>query len=59
VKGTFFFTGAKPDDVDVAYPHHHPKFNINEKAMLHAAKTLGHAAISYQTAEITEKEAAI
>ncbi|MED1202442.1 M20 family metallopeptidase [Heyndrickxia acidicola] len=58
VKGTFFFTGAKPDDADVAYPHHHPKFNINEKAMLNAAKTLGNAAISYQTAENKDKLAA-
>lgn len=47
VKGTFFFTGAKPDDVEQPYPHHHPKFDINEKAMLTAAKTLGTAAIQY------------
>ncbi|MDZ5713070.1 amidohydrolase [Jeotgalibacillus haloalkalitolerans] len=45
--GTFFFTGAKPEGVDVPYPHHHPKFDINEKAMLLAAKTLGSAAIQY------------
>ncbi|MCJ7840412.1 M20 family metallopeptidase [Lederbergia sp. NSJ-179] len=45
VKGTFFFTGAKPDSVKTAYPHHHPKFDINEKAMLAAAKTLGLAAL--------------
>jgi amidohydrolase len=45
VPGTFFFTGAKPTYVDTAYPHHHPKFDIDEKAMLIAAKTLGTAAI--------------
>jgi amidohydrolase len=48
VPGTFFFTGAKPEGVDEAYPHHHPKFDINEKAMLIAAKTLGIAALNYQ-----------
>ncbi|MCA1061955.1 M20 family metallopeptidase [Rossellomorea aquimaris] len=48
VKGTFFFTGAKPDGVDVAYPHHHPRFDINEKALLIAAKSLASAAIKYQ-----------
>ncbi|MCM3023617.1 amidohydrolase [Bacillus ginsengihumi] len=48
VKGAFFFTGAKPEHIDQAYPHHHPKFDINEKAMLIAAKTLGTAAIRYQ-----------
>ncbi|PID21937.1 peptidase M20 [Sporosarcina sp. P3] len=45
VPGTFFFTGAKPAD---AYPHHHPRFDIDEKAMMAAAKTLCAAAIEYQ-----------
>ena len=45
VPGTFFFTGAKPAD---PYPHHHPKFDFDENAMLIAAKTLGAAAIDYQ-----------
>ncbi|CAM3263656.1 amidohydrolase [Filibacter tadaridae] len=45
VPGTFFFTGAKPVD---PYPHHHPKFDFNERAMLLAAKALGAAAIDYQ-----------
>ncbi|ADU29739.1 amidohydrolase [Evansella cellulosilytica] len=45
VKGAFFFTGAMaPDTVD-PYPHHHPKFNFDEKAMLHAAKLLGRLTI--------------
>lgn len=46
VPGTFFFTGAKPAGVNTSYPHHHPKFDIDEKAMLIAAKTLGTAAIN-------------
>lgn len=45
VPGTFFFTGAKPPGADPGYPHHHPKFDIDENAMLIAAKTLGTAAI--------------
>lgn len=48
VKGTFFFTGAKPVGVPVAYPHHHPKFDIDEKALLVAAKALGAAALTYE-----------
>ena len=43
VKGTFFFTGAKPDNVETAFPHHHPKFDLNEKALLIAAKSLASA----------------
>lgn len=44
--GAFYFTGAQiPDHY---YPHHHPKFNFDEKALSHAAKTLFQAFISYQ-----------
>ncbi|WP_087946385.1 M20 family metallopeptidase [Metabacillus indicus] len=48
VKGTFFFTGAKPTYSDTAYPHHHPKFDIDEKAMLIAAKTFSLTILQYQ-----------
>lgn len=47
VPGTFFITGAKNPEWDIVYPHHHPKFNFDEKAMLIAAKTLGLAALTY------------
>lgn len=49
VPGTFFFTGAQPSGA--VYPHHHPKFDIDERAMLIAARTLGAAAIQYQFVE--------
>ncbi|MGM0921979.1 MAG: amidohydrolase [Bacillota bacterium] len=49
VKGTFFFTGAKPTYSETAYPHHHPKFDIDEKAMLIAAKTFTLALLTYQS----------
>ncbi|MDQ0271396.1 M20 family metallopeptidase [Cytobacillus purgationiresistens] len=47
VKGAFFFTGAMDPEWDVVYPHHHPRFNIDERSLLIAAKTLGSAAISF------------
>ncbi|WP_269411504.1 M20 family metallopeptidase [Lentibacillus daqui] len=47
VKGTFFFTGAKHPERDNPYPHHHPKFDIDERALLHAAKVLGKATLQY------------
>ena len=56
VKGTFFFTGAKPENQEIIYPHHHPRFDINENALLIAAKTLGSAAISYISSEQTKNE---
>ncbi|MFS0654993.1 M20 family metallopeptidase [Bacillus sp. 179-C3.3 HS] len=48
VPGTFFYTGAMPENSHDVYPHHHPKFDINEKAMPIAAKVLAHAVISYE-----------
>ncbi|PSL41819.1 amidohydrolase [Planomicrobium soli] len=59
VKGTFFFTGAKNPDAEDSYPHHHPKFDIDERALLVAAKVLGSAALNYmKTAEKTPENAA-
>ncbi|KOS64040.1 amidohydrolase [Lysinibacillus sp. FJAT-14222] len=46
--GTFFFTGAKPAKYA---PHHHPKFDIDEKGMLIAAKVLLTAVLDYQFVE--------
>ena len=36
---TYLFVGAKPKS-GLAYPHHHPKFDIEEESMLIAAKTM-------------------
>lgn len=47
VPGTFFFTGAKKPEWETAYPHHHARFNFDERAMLIAAKTLGKATLTY------------
>jgi len=48
VKGTFFFTGAKPVRDEDSFPHHHPKFDIDERSLVIAAQTLGNAALLYQ-----------
>ncbi|WP_275119763.1 M20 family metallopeptidase [Alkalihalobacterium chitinilyticum] len=47
VPGTFFFTGAGNEAEGIVYPHHHPKFNLDEKSMLIAAKVLTKAVIAY------------
>ncbi|KAB2337139.1 amidohydrolase [Cytobacillus depressus] len=59
VKGTFFFTGAKPENTDENYPHHHPRFDIDEKAMLIAAKTLGSAAMHCHTIHNAEEKVSV
>nr|WP_302466508.1 M20 family metallopeptidase [Heyndrickxia acidiproducens] len=38
VPGTFWFTGAGNPDLEADYPHHHPKFNFDERVMLIAGK---------------------
>lgn len=44
--GAYFFIGAKKAGHD--YPHHHPKFDFDERAMPIAAKTLIQAYFDYQ-----------
>jgi amidohydrolase len=38
--GMFFFTGAGNKSTGAIYPHHHPKFDFDEKAMVHAGKAM-------------------
>ena len=52
VPGTFFFTGAKDPGWETAYPHHHAKFNFDERAMLIAAKILGEATLQFLRQDI-------
>ncbi|MGM8214731.1 M20 metallopeptidase family protein [Bacillaceae bacterium W0354] len=44
--GTYFFTGAQIEGHH--YPHHHPKFDFDERAMPIAAKALLHGYKKYQ-----------
>ncbi|MBS2968264.1 amidohydrolase [Metabacillus sp. KIGAM252] len=61
-KGSFFFTGAMPADPEAAQPHHHPKFDFDEKAMLIAAKTFASLFVNYEHAgadQTTTENAAV
>lgn len=33
--GTFFFVGGGNAEINATYPHHHPKFDVDETSMLH------------------------
>jgi amidohydrolase len=57
VQGTFFFTGAEDSTWDETYPHHHPKFKINEDALLVAANVLGAATLTYLKKNADQKVA--
>lgn len=45
IPGVFFFTGARKENH--AYPHHHPLFDFDERAMMIAAKVFVHALYRY------------
>lgn len=47
VPGTFFFLGAHPSDSEIVYPHHHPMFDFDERAMLIAAKVFVSSVFNY------------
>ncbi|UOB20408.1 amidohydrolase [Macrococcus armenti] len=38
VPGSFFYTGTRNAHFKADFPHHHPKFDIDEKGMLNAVK---------------------
>ena len=51
VPGTFFYTGGGNAEKGIIYPHHHPKFDIDEDALLFASKGLLQSALDYLKAE--------
>lgn len=40
IPGCYFFVGARNAEIDAVYPHHHPKFNIDESALPLGARAL-------------------
>ena len=36
--GVYFFSGSATDDPNTQFPHHHPRFNIDERVMKNSAK---------------------
>ncbi len=47
IPGCFFFIGCKPKGVDKAYFNHNPKFDIDEDALIVAAKSVAQVVCSY------------
>ncbi|KRF32041.1 M20 family metallopeptidase [Paenibacillus sp. Soil787] len=45
--GCFMFVGAGNVEAGIIHPHHHPKFDIDEKSMLNAANLLLGMALDY------------
>jgi amidohydrolase len=47
VPGCFMFVGAGNENQGIINPHHHPKFDIDERSMLVSAKLMLHMALSF------------
>ena len=47
VPGCYFIVGASPEKTGTAYPHHHPRFAIDEDALPIAAEVLIRSALGY------------
>lgn len=45
--GCYFIVGAKNPEKGAAYPHHHPRFNIDEDALPVAVEVLSRAALDF------------
>lgn len=50
--GTYFFTGTGNRDKETDYPHHHPRFNIDEASLLNGVNVFVHAAFKLLEASV-------
>jgi amidohydrolase len=49
VPGTFFFVGGGNSEINATYPHHHPKFDVDERSITITGKVFIAAALNYLT----------
>ncbi|RMG95262.1 MAG: amidohydrolase [Chloroflexi bacterium] len=47
IPGCYFFVGARNEAQGCTYPHHHPRFNFDERAMIHGVAIMAEAAAKY------------
>jgi amidohydrolase len=55
--GMFYHTGARNEEIGASYPHHHPKFDFDERGMVYAAKSL--LSLVYQYIAVKTAESVI
>jgi amidohydrolase len=52
ISGCYFFVGGRSEAAGALYPHHHAKFNIDERALEIGARTMVAAAKACLNAEL-------
>ena len=56
IPGCYFFVGSADEDVSNSYPHHHPRFDIDERSMMNGVAIMGNAVANY-VMPVVDKEA--
>jgi len=51
IPGCYFFVGSRNEQAGYDFPHHHPRFNFDERAMITAVATMSAAAARYVLVE--------
>ncbi|MED1953492.1 amidohydrolase [Brevibacillus centrosporus] len=49
--GAFFFVGGRNPELNAIYPHHHPKFDVDERSMLNIGKLFIGIVLDYLAVE--------
>ena len=47
IPGCYFFIGARNEEKGLDYPHHHPRFDFDERAMINGVATMAEAVAAY------------
>lgn len=47
IPGCYFFVGSANEEEGKNYPHHHPRFDIDERSMMNGVAIMGNAVASY------------
>ncbi len=47
VPGCYFFIGGRNEELGFTYPHHHPRFNFDERALIDGVAVMAAAAANY------------
>ncbi|MBK5443316.1 M20 family metallopeptidase [Peribacillus sp. TH24] len=56
VPGTFFYVGGANPAMNAIYPHHHPKFNVDEESMLYIGKMFIALVFNYLSNSIIDSD---
>lgn len=47
VPGCYFFIGSANDEIGLNFPHHHPRFDFDERALIYGVATMAQATAHY------------